>query len=151
MINVEAKHSFPVTVGDAFAYITNTQNWSEYWPGFVRIGGPERVSWGTPGDTVTIVIKLFGREVELEMKLEEFQQDSLVRYTSHQRGLPSARHERRFATAPSGFDYTLSVSFEPRAGPTGIFDRVVVKRAVASALHKTIENLERVFDQRLRG
>jgi len=97
------------------------------------------------------VVNGFSREVELEMTLEEFQQDSLVRYTSHQRGLPSARHERRFTTAPSGFDYTLSVSFEPRAGPTGIFDRVVVKRAVASALHKTIENLERVFDQRLRS
>ena len=151
MINVEVTHSFPVTVGDAFAYITDTQNWSEYWPGFVRIEDSERVSWDAPGDTVTVVIKLMGREVELDMTLEEFQQDSLVRYASHQRGLPPARHERRFTPAPSGFDYTLSVSFDPRPGPKGIFDRVVVKRAVASALRETTKNLERVFDQRQRG
>jgi hypothetical protein len=151
MIDVEREHSFPVAVSDAFAYITNTQNWPEYWPDFVRIEDAEHASWAAPGDNLTVVIKLLGREVPLELTLEELQQDSVVRYTSRQRGLPDARHERRFTATPAGFDYTLSVSFDPRGGPRGIVDRIVVKRAIASALRTTIANLERVFEQRRRA
>jgi hypothetical protein len=151
MINIELKHSFPVTVDEAFAYITDTRNWAEYWPDFVRIEDSEHVTWRAPGDTVTVVVRLLGREVALELALEEFERNSLVRYTSQQHRLPPARHERRFAPTPSGFEYTLSVSYEPRAGPTGVLDRTVVKRAIASALRTTIQNLERVFEQRPRG
>lgn len=137
-----------MTADEAFAYITNVDNWHEYWPGFIRIDDPERVTWGTPGDTLTIVVKLLGREVGLNLRLEEFQQNALVRYTSQQDRLPTARHERRFTPTPSGFEYTLSVSFEPRSGLRGLFDRLMVKRAIASALQKTVDNLERVFATR---
>lgn len=148
LIRVELSHSFPVPADDGFAYITNTENWHEYWPGFVGLEDPESVSWGAPGDTATVVIKLLGRKTKLNLTLEEFEQGALVSYTSRQKGLPPAQHERRFTTTRTGFDYTLSVSFEPRRGPKGIFDRLLLRRAIYSALHKTIENLERVFERR---
>jgi hypothetical protein len=151
VIEVELKHAFPVSVDEAFSYITDTRNWAEYWPDFVRVEDPESVAWSAPGDTVTVVVKLLGRNVGLDLTLEEFERNSVVRYTSRQNRLPAARHERRFTPTPDGFDYTLSVSFEPRRGPAGIFDRVVLERAVASALRKTIENLERAFDRRRRA
>jgi hypothetical protein len=151
MIEVELTHAFPVSVDEAFSYITDTRNWVEYWPDFVRIEDPESVAWDAPGDSVTVVVKLLGREVGLDLTLEEFERNSVVRYTSRQHRLPPARHERRFSPAPDGFVYRLSVSFEPRTGPAGLFDRFVLERAVASALRKTIENLERVFDRRQRA
>jgi hypothetical protein len=147
-IDVELTHTFPVTVDEAFAYITDVDNWPAYWPGFVRLESPAGTSWHAPGDRLTIVVRLLGRETALKLSLEEFRPSALVRYTSEQDRLPPARHERHFVATPDGFRYTLSVSFEPRRGPAGAFDRVLVKRAIASALQKTVANLERVFATR---
>jgi Polyketide cyclase / dehydrase and lipid transport len=144
-LDVQLTHSFPVTVEEAFAYITDVGNWHEYWPGFVRLENPERASWAVPGDSLTIVVKLLGRETALHLTLEELGRNELVRYRSRQDRLPPARHERRFTPTSAGFDYTLLVSYEPRRGLAGVFDRTLVKRAIASALHKTVDNLERVF------
>lgn len=147
-VDVELTHAFSVPVEEAFGYITDVSNWHEYWPDFVRLDDPQHAAWGTPGDTLTIVVKLLGRETPLELTLEEFRRNALVRYRSRQAQLPTARHERRFAATPSGLDYTLTVSFEPRSGLAGVFDRVVVRRAIASALRKTVDNLDRVFERR---
>jgi len=40
MTRVELTHTFPVSVGDAFAYITDTKNWKEFFPNFVRLHNP---------------------------------------------------------------------------------------------------------------
>jgi len=85
VIHVELTHSFATPVEDGFAYITDTRNWHEYWPDFVRLENPQSVSWSAPGDTATVVVKLLGRETNLEMTLEEFERNALVRYTSHPR------------------------------------------------------------------
>ena len=34
---VEAVHRFDVPVDRGFAFITDTGNWSSFWPGFVRL------------------------------------------------------------------------------------------------------------------
>lgn len=145
MVHIETNYTFPVSVIEAFAYITNMSNWAEYWPDFVRIQDPANARWGKPGDEVTIVIKLLNRERTLNMKLEEFQADALVTYLSHQQGLPDARHERHFKAVPGGVEYRLVVDYEPRKGFRGLFDRLLVKRAVERALHKTVENLDRLL------
>jgi hypothetical protein len=145
MIRIERTHIFPVPVSQAFAYITDMSNWSAYWPGFVRIHDPAGAQWRQPGDTVTIVLKLLNRERDLNMRLEEFQKDNLVIYLSRQRGLPDVWHERHFQLTPDGFEYRLVVAYEPRKGLSGIFDRTIFQRAVSRALHRTIENLDRVF------
>lgn len=145
MIRIERKHAFLVPVSEAFAYITDMNNWPAYWPDFVRIHNPATAQWNQAGDTVTIVLKLLNRERALNMRLEKFQKDALVTYLSRQRGLPDAWHERHFNPTPDGFEYGLVVAYQPRNGLTGIFDRTVFKRAVTTALDKTIENLGRVF------
>lgn len=124
------------------------KHWAAYWPDFVRIQDPDTAQWGRRGDAVTIVLKLLNRERALNMKLEEFQKDRLVTYLSHQTGLPDARHERHFKEVPGGFEYRLVVAFEPRRGLTGLMDRLLVKRAIARALRKTIENPDRAFKER---
>lgn len=152
MIRIERTHTFPVPVSKAFAYITDTSNWAAYWPDFVRIHDPAQIRWNQPGDTVTIVLKFLNRERDLNMRLEKFQKDAVVTYVSRQRGLPDVWHERHFNPAPDGFEYRLVVAYEPRKGLSGIFDRILFNQAVARALHKTIENLDRVFKQsKLRG
>jgi hypothetical protein len=142
MIRIELTHSFPTPVATGFEYITDTRNWHEYWPGFVRLENQDDVSWQAPGDRATIVVKLLGRETRLDLTLEEFERDALVRYVSRQERLPEAHHERRFTPTGTGFDYTIGVSIEPRKGLAGLFDRLVLKRAIASALRQTITNLE---------
>ncbi len=48
VIHVELTHSFATPVEDGFAYITDTRNWHEYWPDFVRLENPQSVSWAHP-------------------------------------------------------------------------------------------------------
>lgn len=148
MIRIETSHTFPVPADEAFAYITDMKHWPAYWPDFVRIQDPENAKWGRPGDEVAIVLRLLNRERTLHMKLEEFQKDTRVTYHSSQTGLPDTRHERHFKAVPGGVEYRLVVAFEPRAGLTGLVDRLLVKRAIARALHRTVENLDRVFKER---
>jgi len=103
--------------------------------------------WDTPVDKATVVIRLLSREVQVSIMLEKYEQDSRVPYVSRQKGLPDAKHERYFKAVPEGFAFRLVVVFEPRSGLAGLVDRLFVKRAVAGALRKTIENLEVVFGQ----
>jgi len=147
MIRVELAHTFPISAGDAFAYITDTKNWKEFFPNFVRLDDPAHAKWDTPGDRVTVVIRLLGREVQVNMTLEQHQKDKRVTYVSRQQGLPDARHERHFKAVPEGFEFCPVVAFAPRRGLAGLFDRLLLKRAITGALRKTIENLESVFKQ----
>lgn len=148
MVHIEVSHTFPVSVVEAFAYITDMKNWPEYWPDFIRIENPSEARWSNPGDKATIVIKLLNRERALNMELQKFQKDALVTYISRQHGLPDVRHERHFQAAPNGCEYRLVVEYEPRRGVAGLFDRLLVKRSVERAMHKTVQNLERVFQPR---
>ena len=147
MVHIEVSHTFPVSVAEAFAYITDMKNWPAYWPDFIRIENSDGAGWSHPNDKVTIVIKLLNRERALHMELKEFQPDTRVAYVSHQYGLPDVRHERHFKAVPIGCEYRLVVEYEPRRGFTGLFDRFLVKRSVERAMRKTVQNLDRVFQQ----
>jgi hypothetical protein len=148
MIRIEVSHSFPVSVAETFAYITDIRNWPEYWPDFVRLDNPSMTRWSSPGDKATVVINLLNRERALNMELKEFQKDERVTYISRQQGLPDVRHERHFKLAPQGCEYRLVVEYQPRGGFTGLFDRFLVKRSVERAMRKTVQNLDVVFQQR---
>jgi hypothetical protein len=142
MVRVELSHRFATPLQSGFDYITDIDNWPEYWPGLVRVAPGSR--WATPGDTATLAMRLLGREVELVLTLRELEPHKVVAYTSVQEGLPEARHERHFAAAAGGFDYRLVVDFEPRSGLRGLLiDRLMLRRGVARAMRRTVENLER--------
>lgn len=143
MVRVEATHRYAVPVDRGFAFITDTANWPEYWPSFVRLEPGSQ--WGAPGDTARLVTRLLGRERELEMTLTGFEPNRLVTYTSRQPGLPDARHERHFEPNEDGFVYRLVVEYEPRSGITGIYDRLVLGRGIRRAFRSTFDALERVL------
>jgi polyketide cyclase/dehydrase/lipid transport protein len=150
-LRIEVIHTFDVSVAEAFAYITDTKNGPEYWPGFIRIEESARARWSTAGDRATVVIKLLNRERALNMELESFRKDECVTYVSRQRGLPDVRHERHFEAARDGCRYRLIVEYEPRRGFAGLFDRMLVRSSVERALRKTVENLDRIFKSKERG
>jgi hypothetical protein len=150
-VNIEVSHTFPVSVSEAFSYITDMKNWPKFWPDFVRIENPSEAKWSNPSDKVTVVIKLLNRERALNMELKEFQRDMRVTYVSRQQGLPDARHERHFKTVPEGFEFRLVVEYEHRRGFAGIFDRLLFKGSVKKALQKTVKNLDSIFQQRRAG
>ena len=110
---LEVTHRFTVPLRDGFDYIVEPRNWPEYWPGLIRVQPGSR--WRAPGDRARVVMRLLGRDVELEMTLRTFDPYRLVEYTSVQHGLPDVRHERGFSAAGDGFEYRLAVEFEPRA------------------------------------
>jgi hypothetical protein len=140
---VEAVRRFDVPVERGFAFITDTANWSSYWPGFVRLDETSR--WEEPGDTARLVTRLLGRERELVMTLRSFERNRLVTYTSRQPGLPDAQHERHFEGDGDGFRYRLVVEYEPRGGLAGLLDRTLLPRAVRRALESTITAQERAL------
>jgi Polyketide cyclase / dehydrase and lipid transport len=146
VVRVEDTHRYAVPVDRGFAFITDTANWPEYWPSFVRLEPGSQ--WGAPGDTARLVTRLLGRERELEMTLTGFEPNRLVTYTSRQPGLPDAGHERHFEPDADGFVYRLVVEYEPRNGITGLYDRLVLSRGIRRAFRATFEALDRAFEQR---
>jgi hypothetical protein len=141
---IEAAHRYDVAVEPGFAFITDTANWSTYWPGFVRLEEGSR--WGTVGDTARLTTRLLRRERELTMTIRTFQPARLVTYTSTQPGLPDARHERHFEPDGEGFVYRLVVEYEPRGGIAGLFDRVLLDRGIRRAFQSTFVALERELE-----
>jgi Polyketide cyclase / dehydrase and lipid transport len=144
-MRVDCEDRFGVTVEEGFAFITDMANWPRYWPGLVRVEPDSR--WSEPGDEAGVVTRLLGREVELRMRLRTFEPNRLVEYESRQRGLPDARHERHFAAADGGFRYRLVVEYAPRRGLRGLYDRLLVRRALERVLRQTLTNLRAVFAQ----
>lgn len=142
-IRIEVEHRLPVSLHDGFDYITNPDNWPEYWPGLVRITSAGR--WREPGDRACLVLRMLRREVELEMKLVRFEPYRLVEYTSQQRGLPAARHWRHFGQAERELAYRIAVEYQPRPGWRRLFDGLLVRRAIERTMRETMANLERRF------
>jgi uncharacterized protein YndB with AHSA1/START domain len=138
-MRIEAQRRFPVSATEGFDYIVDQANWPSYWPGLVRIEPGSR--WREPGDVTRIVVRLLGREVPLEMTLRRLEAPRSVEYVSTQPGMPDARHERSFEDAGGELLYRIAVEFEPR----GLYDRFIVRRAIARALHSTLANLDRAF------
>jgi uncharacterized protein YndB with AHSA1/START domain len=136
---IEAAHRYDVPVERGFAFITNTENWSKFWPGYVRLEDGSR--WTASGDTARLVTRLLGRDRELTMTIARFEPNRLVTYTSTQPGLPDASHERHFEPDGDGFVYRLVVEYEPRGGIAGFFDRVLLGRAIRRAFARTFAAL----------
>ena len=129
-----------------FTFITDTANWSKFWPGFVRLE-PES-TWGAPGDTARLVTRILSRKRTLTMTVTTFEPNQLVTYTSTQPGLPDARHERIFEGDGDGFVYRLVVEYEPRAGVAGLLDRRLLPRGIRRAFQQTFAALERELASR---
>jgi len=142
-VRVTAGRHFDFPLDAGFDYITDLRHWPEYWPNLIRLAPESR--WSEPGDTARLTLKLAGRPTELEMTLERIVPNRLVEYSSIQRGLPAARHERHFAGEREGFGYRIVVELEPRAGVRWPFDRLVVPRVVERTARQTLDNLERRF------
>jgi len=140
---IEAAHRFDVPVERGFAFITDTANWPKFWPGYVRL--EEGSSWRGEGEAARLVTRLFGRRRLLTMRVGSFEPNRLVSYTSLQPGLPDAYHERHFEPEDDGFVYRLVVEYEPRSGPAGLFDRLLLPRGVRRAFQRTFVALEHEF------
>lgn|SRR5215211_891960 len=145
-IRIEVRRHLPVSVHGGFDYITDPINWPAYWPRLVRITSARR--WRDPGDRASLVLRMLRREVELEMTLVRIEPYRLVEYTSEQRGLPPARHWRHFHQADDELEYRIAVEYQPRPGWRGLFDRLLVRRAVERTLRETLANLDQRFRER---
>jgi hypothetical protein len=144
-VRIELSRRFNVPLREGFDFITNPNHWPQYWPDLVRIEPGSR--WREPGDRARLVLRLLGRPVDLEMTLVRLAPYRAVEYVSVQRGLPDARHERHFEDADGDLAYRIVVSYQPRPGWHGVFDRVLVRRAIARAARKTLANLHRCFSE----
>ncbi|MCP9486301.1 MAG: SRPBCC family protein [Gaiellaceae bacterium MAG52_C11] len=142
-MRIEASRTLPVDREVGFDYITDPKNWPHFWPDLVDIPGLGRLSWQEPGDTMRLRMRLAGRAIDLDMTLEELRRPALVRYRTAQQGMPDTAHERYFEPAATGFEYRLVVSFMPRSGLAGLFDRTLLRYATARALRRTLDNLVR--------
>ena len=140
-MRIEGSRRYDVPVEQGFAFITDTANWSKFWPGFVRLE-PES-TWGAPGDTARLVTRILGRERTLTMTVATFEPNKIVTYTSTQPGLPDARHERVFERDRDSFVYRLVVEYEPRSGLAGVLDRLLLPRGIRRAFQQTFSALER--------
>ena len=142
-IRIAVEQHLPVCVRDGFDYITDPVNWREYWPRLVRVDSATR--WREPGDRASVVQRILGREIELDITLVRIEPHRLVEYTSRQRGLPAARHWPCFDQTGDELAYRITVEYSPRPGWRSPLDRFLVRRAVKRALRETLADLERRF------
>jgi hypothetical protein len=142
-VRVTAGRHFAFPLHAGFDYITDLRSWPEYWPNLIRLAPESR--WSQPGDTARLTLKLAGRATELEMTLTRIVPYELVEYSSVQRGLPRATHERHFAGEREGFGYRIVIDLESRTGLRWPLDRLLVPRVVARTAEQTLDNLERRF------
>jgi hypothetical protein len=146
MPRVEASRSFPISVKDAFDYITYLPNWRNFWQGYVGIdGGEENASWRNPGDELTLRLKNYGKDVEMRMHLDEFVPYERIRYRSEQKGLPDFRHERYFRDTNGTLTATNAVGWDPRGGAKGLVDRFVLPMLIKRKMVKTLADLDEIF------
>jgi Polyketide cyclase / dehydrase and lipid transport len=143
MKRISAEHRYDVPVEYGFAFITDTENWSTFWPGYVRLERGSR--WGASGERARLVTRLLARERELTLTLTTFEPNRLVAYTSTQTGLPDAYHERHFEGDKDGFVYRLVVEYEPRSGIARTFDSKLLPLAIRRAFERTFTALEQEF------
>lgn len=140
MKRITAVRRYDLPVERGFGFITNTENWSRFWPGYVRLEPGSR--WSARGDVARLVTRLFGRERELTMTITAFEPNRLVTYASTQPGLPDVKHERHFDRDGDGFLYKLVVEYEPRRGLAGLFDSALLPRGIRRAFERTLAALE---------
>ena len=140
-ITADRRFRYPLRAG--YDYITDLRRWPEYWPNFVALAPESR--WSQPGDTARLTLRLARRATELQMTLTRVEPYELVEYSSVQRGLPRARHERHFADDPDGFAYRIVIEIQPRGGLRRPFDRWFVPRVAERTAVQTLDNLERRF------
>ena len=88
---------------------------------------------------------MLGRDVELDMTLVRRKPCRVVEYTTEQRGIPPARHWRRFDDADGELAYRITIEYLPRTGWRGLLDRTLVRAAVARTARETMDNLQRRF------
>jgi Polyketide cyclase / dehydrase and lipid transport len=143
MKRIAASHRYDVPVERGFAFITDTRNWSKFWPGYVRLEVGS--CWSASGDKARLVTRLFGHERELTLTLTTFEPNCLVTYTSTQPGLPDAHHERHFDRDGDAFVYRLLVEYEPRPSIGWIFDSTLLPLAIRRAFRQTLTALEQEF------
>jgi hypothetical protein len=141
VVRIEASRTFSVDQEAGFDYITDPANWPQFWPDLVDIPDLGRARWEQPGDTMRLRMRLAGRLTEVHMTLDQLERPALVLYHTVQNRMPDATHERHFEPAAEGFNYRLVVSFTPRAGPAGLFDRTLFRYAAARALRQALDNL----------
>lgn len=141
MIRVERNRRVSVSPETAFAYITDMANWERFLPGFVRFQDAAEARWGRPGDRVTVLARLFGRESELHMELKDFHPPERVAFVLRQRGLPEMHHERLFDPTATGCRCRFVAAYEPRTGLAGLFDRLLVRRALARSFDSALLEL----------
>jgi Polyketide cyclase / dehydrase and lipid transport len=142
-VRIAADRHFDFSLRAGFDYITDLRSWPEYWPDLIALAPESR--WSQPGDTARLTLRLAGRPRELQMTLTRIVPYRLVEYSSVQRGLPPAGHERHFAEQGDGFAYRIVVELEARNGLQWPFDRFIVPRAVARTAERTLDNLEKRF------
>lgn len=141
MIRVELTQDFPVPPEAAFVYVTDMANWEHFFPGFVRVHNAAEARWSKPGDRLTVVARLLGRESELHMELQEFLPGERVRFMLRQRGLPDTHHERLFSATSTGCRCRFVATYEPRTGLAGLLDRFVVKRVLLRSFNSALSSL----------
>jgi Polyketide cyclase / dehydrase and lipid transport len=142
---IEVSKVFPVSPAEAFVYVTDMRNWPSVLPGFVRIEDAARARWGKVGDRVAVVGRLCGPQGTLDMELEEFQEGEGVKFVLRQIGLPSAHHERHFLAKPGGCECRVFATFEPRPGIAALYDRLLAKWGITTALRSGLDALDSAF------
>jgi Polyketide cyclase / dehydrase and lipid transport len=145
---IEVSRTVPVSLKEGFDYVTQIRNWPKFLPGYVGVDDEEHVSWGKPGDKLTLRVRNYGRVVAVKMHLDEVQPYVRILARSEQPGLPDFRHERYFRDEDGAFGCTNVIAFEPRSGFKGLIDRFVLPVLIRRNLRKTLGDLGRIFEDR---
>ena len=129
----------PIPRAEVFDLLSDARNWPVFVPGVKAVDYVE--SWGAPGGRCRLTISLLGRRRTLDCEMTEFERPGLFRYLAREEGHPTASNDCRFVEVAGGTRVEISARREPRRGPVGLYDRLVVPWALKRMLDRQMVSI----------
>jgi Polyketide cyclase / dehydrase and lipid transport len=107
--------------------------------------------WDAPGGRCRLTLRVLGRRRTFDCELIEIERPEMFRYVAREEGQPTAVNEGRFAEVADGTRVEITARRDPRRGPAGLFDRIVVPWALKRTLDRSMATLTSTLAGRGRG
>jgi uncharacterized protein YndB with AHSA1/START domain len=124
----------PIPRAAVFDLLADARNWPVFVPGVKTVDHVE--GRGAPGGRWRLTIRLLGRRRSLDCEITEFERPRLFRYLASEEGHPTATSDCQFVEVAGGTRVEISARRDPRRGPVGLYDCLVVKLALKRMLDR---------------
>ncbi|HEU4424053.1 MAG TPA: SRPBCC family protein [Pilimelia sp.] len=148
MTEIRFRGTVPMPRTEVFDYFVDARLWPAWFPGVEAVDDIE--GWGAPGGRCRLTVRVLGRRRTFHCQMTKIDRPQLFAYVAREEGLPTSSHEGRFVEVAEGTRVEISARRDPRRGPAGFYDRIVVARALKRMMDRSMASLATTLTERRR-